>query len=191
MFWLFWPRGTSGHILPDQGLHLHLLHWKVMVQKVINHRTTREVQELSLPGSWDSAKPRWLGLISLYSWAGWAQWFIAGSSEARRQLPRLWSKALPTCFPDGLLGTHPPKSCLRPTIHPWSPLPWPRLPWWLSGRESTCQCRRCGFNPGIRKIPWRRKWQAIPVLLPGESHAQRSLAGYNPWDHKSQTRLSN
>ena len=29
--------------------------------------------------------------------------------------------------------------------------------------------------------PWRRKWQPTPVLLPGESHGQRSLAGYNPW----------
>ena len=37
---------------------------------------------------------------------------------------------------------------------------------------------------------WRRKWQPTPVLLPGESHGQRSLAGYSPWGHKSQTRLS-
>ena len=21
------------------------------------------------------------------------------------------------------------------------------LPWWLSGKESACQCRRCGFDP--------------------------------------------
>ena len=28
---------------------------------------------------------------------------------------------------------------------------------WLSGRESTHQCRRCRFNSCIRKIPWRRK----------------------------------
>ena len=27
------------------------------------------------------------------------------------------------------------------------------LPWWLSGKESTCQCRRHGFNPWSRKIP--------------------------------------
>ena len=27
------------------------------------------------------------------------------------------------------------------------------LPWWLSGKESTCQCRRCGFDPWVRKIP--------------------------------------
>ena len=29
------------------------------------------------------------------------------------------------------------------------------LPWWLSGKESTCQCRRHRFNPWVRKIPWR------------------------------------
>ena len=27
-------------------------------------------------------------------------------------------------------------------------------------------------------------WQSTPVFLPEESHGQRSLAGYNPWDHK-------
>ena len=25
------------------------------------------------------------------------------------------------------------------------------------GKESACQCRRCGFDPWVRKIPWRRK----------------------------------
>ena len=39
-----------------------------------------------------------------------------------------------------------------------------------------------GFQDG--KILWRRKWQPTPVLLPGESHEQRSLAGYNPWGLK-------
>ena len=37
---------------------------------------------------------------------------------------------------------------------------------------------RHGFDPWVRKIPWRRKWQSTPVFLPGESHGQRSLAGY-------------
>ena len=32
-----------------------------------------------------------------------------------------------------------------------------RLPWWISGKERTCQCRRLGFNPWVGKIPWRRK----------------------------------
>ena len=36
----------------------------------------------------------------------------------------------------------------------------------------------------VRKIPWRRKWQFTPVLLPGKSHGQRSLVGYSPWGCK-------
>ena len=55
------------------------------------------------------------------------------------------------------------------------------LPRWLSGKESTNQCRRLGFNPWAGKIPCRRKWQPTPVFSPGESHGQRSLAGYSPW----------
>ena len=34
-----------------------------------------------------------------------------------------------------------------------------RLPWWLSGKEGAFQCKRCGFDPWVGKIPWRRKWQ--------------------------------
>ena len=33
----------------------------------------------------------------------------------------------------------------------------------------------------VRKIPWRRKCQPTLVHLPGKSHGQRSVAGYNPW----------
>ena len=46
-------------------------------------------------------------------------------------------------------------------------------------RRKTCQ-----FDPWVRKILWRREWQSTPVFLPGESHGQRSLVGYSPWDHK-------
>ena len=53
------------------------------------------------------------------------------------------------------------------------------FPRWLSGKKPSCQCRRGGFNPWAGKSPWRRKWQPIPVCLPGESHRQRSLAGYS------------
>ena len=31
---------------------------------------------------------------------------------------------------------------------------------------------------------WRRKWQPIPVFLPGESQGQRSLVGCFSWGHK-------
>ena len=51
---------------------------------------------------------------------------------------------------------------------------------WPSGKESSCQCRRYRFNPWVRKVPWRRKWQTTPVFLHGKSHGQRSLEGYSP-----------
>ena len=62
-----------------------------------------------------------------------------------------------------------------------------RLPRQASGKEPTCQCRRhkgLGFDPQVRKIPWRRAWQLTPVFLPGESHGQRSLAGYSSQGQK-------
>ena len=43
---------------------------------------------------------------------------------------------------------------------------------------------RSEFVPWVRKIPWRRAWQPTLVFLPGESHGQRTLAGYSPWGHK-------
>ena len=41
-----------------------------------------------------------------------------------------------------------------------------------------------GESSFSRKIPWRRKWQPTPVFLPGDSHGQRTLAGYSPWGRK-------
>ena len=58
------------------------------------------------------------------------------------------------------------------------------LPWWLSGNESACQCRRLGFNAWARKTPWRRNWQPTPIFLPGKSCGQRSRMGYSPWGRK-------
>ena len=46
------------------------------------------------------------------------------------------------------------------------------------------QCRRHRFQPWVGKIPWRRKLQPTPVIMPAKSHGQRSLAGYSPWSHK-------
>ena len=50
------------------------------------------------------------------------------------------------------------------------------------GKELSCECRRhkrCGFGPWVGKIPWRKAWQPLPVVLPGESHGQGRLAGYS------------
>ena len=46
------------------------------------------------------------------------------------------------------------------------------------------QSRRQEFDPWIRKIPWKRKWQSTRGLLPEKSHGQRSLAGYSPRGHR-------
>ena len=63
-----------------------------------------------------------------------------------------------------------------------------------SGKDSTCQCRlREGlrFDPWVKKNPWRRKWQSTPVFLTGESHGQRSLVIYSPWDRRVRHNNSN
>ena len=61
------------------------------------------------------------------------------------------------------------------------------FPGGASGKEPACQKRwhkRLGFHLWVGKIPWRRAGQPTPVFLPGESHGQRKLAGYSPWDCK-------
>ena len=51
--------------------------------------------------------------------------------------------------------------------------------------------QRPGFDPQVRKIPWRRKWLPTPGFLPGEFYGQRSLTSYTFHGvAKSQTRLS-
>ena len=60
---------------------------------------------------------------------------------------------------------------------------WER-PRWLRAKEPACQYKRRRFEPWVRKIPRKRKWQPTPVFLSGKSHGQRSLVGYSPWGHK-------
>ena len=40
----------------------------------------------------------------------------------------------------------------------------------------------CGISRKRKKR--RSKWQPTPVFLPGKSHGQGSLAGYNPLGHR-------
>ena len=58
------------------------------------------------------------------------------------------------------------------------------LPRWFSGKEHTCQCRRCkrlSFHSWVRKISWRRKWQPTPVLACVCAQSCPSLC--NPMDY--------
>ena len=59
-------------------------------------------------------------------------------------------------FTDGkvLLATKHIKRC---------PVSLMALPTWLNGKESSCQCKRCRFDPWVRKIPWKRKWQPSSI----------------------------
>ena len=88
---------------------------------------------------------------------GGAQWAaVDGVAQSRTQLKRLSSSSSSVSF-IGFL-------------------------WWCSG--ICLQCRRHRFDPWVRKIPWRRKWQPTQVVLLGKSHGQRNLAGYSPWGLK-------
>ena len=73
----------------------------------------------------------------------------------------------------------------HPNILAWR-IPWDLfgLPWWLRQKSVCLQCGRPRFDPQVRKIPWRRKWQPTPVLVPRKFHGWRSLVGYSPWGRK-------
>ena len=61
------------------------------------------------------------------------------------------------------------------------------FPGGASGKEPACQCRRhkrLGFNPWVRKTPWKREWTPTPLFLPGENQGQRSPVGYYPLGRK-------
>ena len=57
----------------------------------------------------------------------------------------------------------------------------------FTGSDGKSICLQCGtprFDPWVGKIPWIRKWQPTPMLLPGKSHGWRSPVGYSLWGHK-------
>ena len=51
-------------------------------------------------------------------------------------------------------------------------------------KNPPANARDVKFNPWVGNIPWRRKWQPIPLFLPGKFHGQRSLVGYSPRGHR-------
>ena len=58
------------------------------------------------------------------------------------------------------------------------------VPGGSDGKASARNAGDNGFDSWVRKIPWRRKWQSTPTLLPGKSQGRRSLIGYSPWGCK-------
>ena len=57
-----------------------------------------------------------------------------------------------------------------------------RFPGDSDGKDSACNAGDSGSIP-VSEDPWQRARHPPPVFLPGESHGQRSLAGYSPWGH--------
>ena len=53
-----------------------------------------------------------------------------------------------------------------------------------AGKESTCNAGDPGSIPGSGRLPWRSDRLPTPVLLPGKSHARRTLVGCSPWGHE-------
>ena len=117
------------------------------------------------------------------------------STLARKQRPCSLKESILIAFPHeenkGKNGKLPPIHNISATEHLGAVLTaldhTERLPWCLSSKESDCRRRRhkrCGFNPWVRQIPWRRTWQPVPVFLLGEYHGQRSLMGYRSWGQK-------
>ena len=95
--------------------------------------------------------PHFLGLIS----SALSKWRQAGAGAARS-----WVLLTSFCFGYDTTSTRASLVAQRLKC--------------LPARQET------GFNPWVRKIPWRRKWQPTPVFLPRESHGQRSLVGHSP-----------
>ena len=61
------------------------------------------------------------------------------------------------------------------------------FPGGASGKECACQCKRpkkCGFNPWVGKILWRKAWQPTPVFSLRKSHGERSRVDYSPLGRK-------
>ena len=133
-------------------------------QEPTGHLNVRQ----GFPGQSDSQEPAWnvgvsewklLSRVQLFATPGTIAHQAPLSVEFSRR--EYWS-GLPFPSPGDLPnpGIEPGVSC-------------------IAGRLFTiwaCQSRRPGFNPWVRKIPWRREWRPTPVFSPGELHGQRSLA---------------
>ena len=115
------------------------------------------------------------GLPALGAW-NFSHWTTR--KDSKKKLKKKKKKRIHS---PGILSWHSPRKGLTPRILFQEFL----LP---PSQISCLQCRRPGFDPRVRKIPSRRKWQPTPVFLPGESHGWWSLVGYSTQGHKQSNR---
>ena len=122
-------------------------------------------------------------LLELTSFLAGVQDPQSSSPLAALPRPRRGPDATPTWLP---LLDLPPLTLRAPQLQEG-------FPGGTSGKVPTCQCRRCKrcrFDPWVRKILWRKKWQPTPVFLCGKSHGQRSWQATVHEVTKSWTQLS-
>ena len=58
------------------------------------------------------------------------------------------------------------------------------LPWWLSGKEYTCNAGDLGSIPGVKRSPGGGHGNSLQYSCLENPHRQRSLADYSPWGRK-------
>ena len=156
-----------------------------------NRKWTKVAEDLGEEGEWGGQVK---GEAAAWGLSGTTHSLSPENRSAPFPVPSGWNLLLTAQLPEVAwrskdLGVSPlrttaPLILVRAAIFQHYLQIWHGLPWWLSGKEYACQCRRHRFNSWVGKVPWRRKWQPTPVFLPGKSHGQRSLAGYSPWGRK-------
>ena len=150
-------------------------HWqrRLWSQTYLYHNASSQLFSLFKPlshqASWDNSKYHFIRLLSEIN---------TGTSPITADMVRAWPWRL-------FLGNvkaeqsrlHLPVFSIRCACR-------------VASQVATCcvgDIRENGFDPWVRKIPWRRKLQPTPVFLPGKSHGQKILVGYSPWHHKRDT----
>ena len=158
--------------LPENGAPPRPVDWAPVSSHGHPQWAAREVQVLTA-SVWSAADG---GHTAVNEWlCGWASPSLL-CLEVHLLLPEL-----------EIMVTKPGRAASSPYLFKVAPWFSVGFPGGSVGKESACNWRDVGeheFNPRLRNIPWRRTWQPTPVFLPGESHGQRSLAGYCPWGDK-------
>ena len=129
---------------------------------------------------------RVLGLGGVLNTSGACWWWVEGSAgtdwraqgeeQENRSSVNLWGNL-------GMRFHHP--VCFKCWVEESG------LPWWLCGKGSTCQCRRLGFDPWIRKIHPLEKNTRFSILAWEIPWTEEAGELQSLGSQKSRTWLSN